>query len=221
MVGKPAGVATTAASNEAWCLVRWVKERYPELRAHPTSRLDSPVSGLVTFALNKRANQRLLEARRAGGYERRYVGVSLHTVEPREGEWTWPISVDPSNAKLRIAGPGRGERDAHTDYRVVEQTTAGSVLDLRPRTGRTHQLRVHAAKAGAPLFGDHAYGGERRLTLLDGRVLTARRVMLHCHRVSFPWGRGRREFEAPLPDDLRAVMRVVSEAPMPRVNPGD
>ena len=126
-----------------------------------------------------------------------------------------------ANPKLRVAGPGRGERDAHTDYRVVEQTPVGSVFHLRPRTGRTHQLRVHAAKAGAPLFGDHAYGGERRLTLPDGRVLTARRVMLHCHRVSFPWGRERREFESPLPDDFANVMQAVSGAPMPPEGRGD
>ena len=203
-------MATTAASPDASCLVRWVKERYPGLRAHPTSRLDSPVSGLVTFALSKRANERLLEARRAGAYERLYVGLTLHTLEPSRGEWSWPISIDPKNEKLRVAGPGRGEREARTEYEVVERTPHASVLHLRPRTGRTHQLRVHSAKAGAPLFGDHAYGGERRLTLDDGTVVTPRRVMLHCHRVSFPWGNSRMELESPLDEGFRAIMRAVS-----------
>lgn len=203
-------MATTAASPDASCLVRWVKERYPELRAHPTSRLDSPVSGLVTFALSKRANERLLEARRAGAYERLYVGLTLHTLEPSRGEWSWPISIDPKNEKLRVAGPGRGEREARTEYEVVEQAPRASVLHLRPRTGRTHQLRAHSAKAGAPLFGDHAYGGERRLTLDDGTVVTPRRVMLHCHRVSFPWGNSRMELESPLDEGFRAIMRAVS-----------
>jgi len=189
--------------------MRWVEEQYPALHAHPTSRLDSPVSGLVTFALTKRANQRLLEARRAGTYERLYVGLTLNTLEPSEGAWSWPISIDPKNARLRIAGGGRGERNAVTQYEVVERTSHGNVLHLRPRTGRTHQLRVHAAKAGAPLFGDHAYGGERRLTLPDGRVVTPRRVMLHCHRVAFPWGNTQICFEAPLDATFHSVLRAV------------
>ena len=209
VVDKPAGMPTTAPSEDAWSLARWVKEHYPELRAHPTSRLDSPVSGLVTFALSKRANQRLLEARRAGTYERLYVGLTLHVVEPRTGRWSWPISVDPDNPRLRVAGPGRGERTALTAYEVVERTPRACVLHLRPQTGRTHQLRVHAAKAGAPLFGDHAYGGERRLTLPDGAVVTPRRVMLHCHRVSFPWRDSRRSIESPLGADFTAILRAV------------
>jgi 23S rRNA-/tRNA-specific pseudouridylate synthase len=208
VVQKPAGMPTTAPSEDTRCLVRWVEEELPELRAHPTSRLDSPVSGIVTFALSKRANQRLLEARRAGTYERLYVGLTVHEVSPEKGAWSWPISIDPKNAKLRIAGPGRGERDALTDYEVVERSTHATVLHLRPRTGRTHQLRVHAAKAGVPLFGDHAYGGERRLTLPDGRVLTPRRVMLHCHRVSFPWGNTEMQFEAPLDAGFDSTMRA-------------
>ncbi len=180
IVHKPAGLPTTAPSGDERCLVRWVEQRFPELRAHPTSRLDSQVSGLVTFALNKAANQRLLEARRAGRYERLYLGITLHSLEDDAGDWCWPISIDPRNAKLRIAGPGRGERDARTRFRAHSRAPHGTLLHLTPQTGRTHQLRVHCAEAGAPLFGDHPYGGERRLSLPDGKVVSARRVMLHC-----------------------------------------
>jgi 23S rRNA-/tRNA-specific pseudouridylate synthase len=59
-------------------------------------------------------------------------------------------------------------------------------LDLFPQTGRTHQLRVHSAAANSPLLGDVAYGGERRLTLDNGRILSAGRVMLHCAQVALP-----------------------------------
>jgi 23S rRNA pseudouridine1911/1915/1917 synthase len=209
IVSKPSGLPTTAPSATDACLVRWVEEQMPDLRAHPTSRLDSPVSGLVTFALNKRANQRLLRARREGNYERLYVGISLHAPTEQRGVWAWPIALDPRNAKLRVAGTGKGERDARTRYEVFASTPQASLLHLMPETGRTHQLRVHAAKAGAPLFGDHAYGGERRVTLSDGSVVTARRVMLHCMRVAFPWGSGERRFEAKLPPDMERVWRAL------------
>jgi 23S rRNA pseudouridine1911/1915/1917 synthase len=205
IVHKPSGLPTTAPSPDDACLVRWVEEQFPGLHAHPTSRLDSPVSGLVTFALNKAANQRLLDARRSGTYERLYLGVTLHELEAPNGLWTWPISIDPRNAKLRIAGEGKGERDASTRYEVGAHAPHASLLRLEPRSGRTHQLRVHAAKAGAPLFGDHAYGGERRLTLSDGSVVSARRAMLHCARVGFPWKSSFIRFEAQAPPDMERI----------------
>lgn len=204
---KPSGLPTTAPRASDVCLVRWVAETLPELRAHPTSRLDSPVSGLVTFALNKRANRRLLEVRREERYERLYLGITLHSPEEDRGVWTWPIAVDPRNVKLRIAGEGKGEREARTGYEAFARTPQATLLHLMPQTGRTHQLRVHAAKAGLPLFGDHAYGGERRCTLSDGTVITARRTMLHCARVTFPWVSGERRFEAKPPPDMERVWR--------------
>jgi 23S rRNA-/tRNA-specific pseudouridylate synthase len=205
IVHKPSGLPTTAPASDERCLVRWVEEQFPALRAHPTSRLDSPVSGLVTFALNKAANQRLLDARRAGRYERLYHGITLHPPDEDEGAWSWLISIHPRSAKLRAAGQGRGEREARTRFEVHARTPHAALLHLTPETGRTHQLRVHCAEAGAPLFGDPAYGGERRLSLDDGTVVSARRVMLHCVRVGFPWGPDFRRFEAPVPNDMARV----------------
>ena len=213
IVHKPPGLPTTAPAGDERCLVRWVEEQFPKLRAHPSSRLDSPVSGLVTFALNKAANQRLLEARRAGRYERLYLGITARSLEEERGTWTWPISIDPRNAKLRVAGPGRGEREARTRFEVHARTARAALLHLMPETGRTHQLRVHCAEAGAPLFGDHAYGGERRLSLPDGRVVTARRAMLHCASVGFPWGEDFLRFEASPPDDLDRAWRAMGGEP--------
>lgn len=207
IVDKPPGLPTTAPTSTEPCLVHWIRERFPHLRLHATSRLDSPVSGLVTFTLTQRANRQLLDARRSGSYERVYMGITVHEVPADEGEWSWPISMDPTNPKRRVAGPGRGEREALTRYRVAARTPSATLLQLLPVTGRTHQLRVHAARAGAVLFGDSLYQGERRKVLPDGSVVTARRVMLHCARVSFPSpsGAGRASFEAPARADTEKV----------------
>jgi 23S rRNA-/tRNA-specific pseudouridylate synthase len=209
IVNKPPGLPTTAPGADEPCLVRWVRDRFPDLRPHATSRLDSQVSGLVTFALTGDANRRLLETRRAGTYERVYLGITVCQVPFDEGEWNWPISIDPSNPKNRWAGSGRGEREALTRYQVAARTPSATVLRLMPATGRTHQLRVHAAKAGVPLFGDHSYQGDRRKVLPDGSVVTARRVMLHCARVSFP----QMQFQAPVRPDMRRVWLALGGAP--------
>lgn len=207
IVHKPPGLPTTAPSVSQPCLVHWVRDRFPDLRPHATSRLDSQVSGLVTFALTRHANRRLIEARRARAYERVYLGITVAEVPLDAGEWSWPISIDPTNPKGRVAGPGRGEREALTRYEVAARTPSATLLRLMPATGRTHQLRVHAAKAGAPLFGDHSYQGDRRKVLPDGSVVTARRVMLHCARVSFPSEERceQMQFTAPVRADMKKV----------------
>lgn len=208
VVAKPPGLPTTAPSAAEPCLVSWVTSQLPtNAKLHATSRLDSPVSGLVTFALTSQANRHLLEARRSGTYARTYLGITSRSVSFIDCEWNWPISVDPSNQKLRVAGPGRGERAASTTCELVARGDFAVLLRLTPSTGRTHQIRVHASKAGVPLFGDHAYGGDRRVVLPGGSVVTARRVMLHCARVRFPEvaGKGFTEISAPVPPDMVRV----------------
>jgi 23S rRNA-/tRNA-specific pseudouridylate synthase len=190
-----------------------VRDRFPQVQAHATSRLDSQVSGLVTFALDRDINRHLLDARRAGTYERVYLGITINALPVDQGEWTWPISIDPRNPKRRVVGQGRGTREARTHYEVAARTPSATLLRLRPRTGRTHQLRVHAAEAGTPLFGDSLYQGERRKVLPDGRVVTARRVMLHCASVSFPPLSGEyMHFEAPLRPDMNRLWRELGGA---------
>jgi 23S rRNA pseudouridine955/2504/2580 synthase/23S rRNA pseudouridine1911/1915/1917 synthase len=82
---------------------------------------------------------------------------------------------------------GRDAVPAQTRYEACGFARDGAaVLALAPMTGRTHQIRVHAANAGAPLVGDVAYGGAARVTLASGRVVEPRRVALHAARVVVP-----------------------------------
>ena len=85
IIHKPPGLPTTAPTRTEPCLANWVRERFPDLRAHATSRLDSQVSGLVTFALSGDANRNLLDARRAGTYDRVYMGITIRAVSQDQG----------------------------------------------------------------------------------------------------------------------------------------
>lgn len=100
-------------------------------------------------------------------------------------------------------------QEAVTDFAVAGTAGVVAALHLRPRTGRTHQLRVHASRAGSPLLGDVAYGGAPRLVLADGRVVTARRVMLHCAWLSLPRVRDASApplvLRAEIPEDMGAA----------------
>jgi 23S rRNA-/tRNA-specific pseudouridylate synthase len=180
---------------------------------HATSRLDRDVSGVVVFTLTKGAAERLARARAEGAYERRYVAVVARAPEPHDGTWDVPIgrARDP---RLRMAS-GRDPVDARTRYQVVGRTPRGeAMLAVAPLTGRTHQIRVHSAHAGAPLLGDRAYGGPSRVTLATGRVLEPGRIALHAARVVVPGRDGSPVLvTSPIPTELRSLWSALGGDP--------
>ena len=182
-------------------------------RVHATSRLDRDVSGVVVFALTKAATQRLARARAEGVYERRYVAVAARQPELERGTWDAPIgrARDP---RLRMAH-GRDPVDARTRYRVVALAPRGdAMLALAPLTGRTHQIRVHASLAGAPLVGDRAYGGPSRITLSTGRVIEPGRIALHASQVVVPGEDGSPvRVTSPIPPELEFLWSALGGAP--------
>lgn len=209
---KPPGLPTTSPDGRR-CLVERAIELDPGApRLHPSSRLDAEVSGLVTFARTRRATGALLDARRSHTYVRVYLGLASKVPEPDAGTWDAEIGLDPRDKRLRKAF-GSAPRAAQTSYRVLERAPEGAaMLELRPQTGRTHQLRVHCAHAGAPLLGDVVYGGPRRVVRPDGRVVTPRRVMLHCTALSIPdvaRGAGALELHEPMPEDMQRVWALL------------
>lgn len=209
---KPSGLATTSPTGEN-CLTEYARVLDPDAsKLHASSRLDAEVTGAVTFARTPSAIAGLTSARKEGRYERFYLGLAARAPEPGQGEWSWAIDHDPRDPRRRIAlphaKPGQGVA-AQTVYRSLSAQPSAALLLLLPQTGRTHQLRVHAAQAGVPLLGDRHYGGEAQRVLGDGRVLRAARVMLHCARVRLPdlAGRtaGKLTVDAPVPDDFRSL----------------
>ncbi len=209
VVVKPSGIATTAPDGGD-CLTDRL-ERARGAKLHPSSRLDAEVTGLVTFAKTKRDIAALRQARAEGLSERGDIGIASAVPEPREGDWDASIGIDPREPRLRVALPpgasGQRVQHARTTYLTREVRSNAAVLWLTPHTGRTHQLRVHAAHAGAPLLGDQRYGGPKRAVLSDGRVISARRVMLHCAWLKLPAidGGGALSLSAPVLDDTREL----------------
>ena len=170
---------------------------------HPTSRLDRGVSGVVLFARTEAAAARLREARAEGLYARRYVAIAAAAPSPASGEWDAPIGKAKDPRHRAVAG--KDPTAARTRYAVAGRAGAWALLALEPVTGRTHQLRVHAAHAGAPLLGDRVYGGPSRVTLPTGSVVSFDRIALHAARVRVPRRDGALlEVSAPVPAVLRA-----------------
>ena len=206
---KPAGIVTIPDQGGAACsLIASVALAIgaPPSTLHATSRLDRAVSGVVIFARTELAATCLRAARERGAYSRRYVAIAAAAPAETRGEWASPIgrADDPRHR----AANGRDAVPALSRYAVVGRAGGWALMALEPVTGRTHQLRVHASHARAPLLGDRVYGGPSRVTLPTGRVLSFDRIALHAARVRAPREDGSvLEVRAPVPSELRDLWR--------------
>jgi RluA family pseudouridine synthase len=218
VVDKPAGIPTTSPDGKRCLVEHAVRMNRGAKVVHPTSRLDIGVTGVVVFARTDRAVTGILAARAAKRYLRRYLALASGALAETAGRWEWPIAIDPKDKTHRVAlaAGEKGERlqEAASRFEVVAVTDRVTRIWLFPETGRTHQLRVHAARAGHALVGDVDYGGPKRVVLADGRVVTAKRPMLHCESVELahPATGEPLRFVAPVPEDLEGVWSSITGA---------
>ena len=183
VVSKPAALATVPDHHgSAGTLVDEIARvlSLPVARIRVVSRLDVGVSGVVAFALTEAAERRLAEARTRGEYRRAYVAIAGGNLPAPRGIIDAPIGRHADPKKRAI--PGLDPRPARTAYEVRGVAKASTLVDLFPETGRTHQLRLHLAHAGAPLLGDRLYGGVTRVTD-EGAVHPLVRIALHARLI--------------------------------------
>jgi len=208
VVNKPAGmVVHPALGHTSGTLVNAVLAHCPRIadvggpdRAGVVHRLDKDTSGLILVAKDeatRTALQRLFKRRQVA---KTYLALVEGPVQPREGIIEVPVGRDKRQRKKMAVV--RSGRQARTMYRAVEYFADHTLLEVRPYTGRTHQVRVHLAWLGYPLVGDVVYG-RRRQRLLRGRHF------LHAARLRFahPTTGEEVEFKAPLPPELAAVLK--------------
>jgi 23S rRNA pseudouridine1911/1915/1917 synthase len=209
IVNKPAGlVVHPAAGHATGTLVHAALAHAPdlegiggELRPGVVHRLDKDTSGLIILAKNERALAGLQQAFKARSIRKTYLAVVEGHPPTPSGRVEAPIGRDPAHRKRMAVVPGSRGRIAQTAYRTLETFAAGSLLEVHPETGRTHQIRVHLAFLGCPVAGDRVYAAR------PGHI-PAPRHMLHAWklRLHLPGEPEAREFEAPLPPDFQHVL---------------
>lgn len=233
-VHKPAGVATEPELRGSRSLRGIVAEMLdePETRVHAASRLDVGVSGVVLFTLTANTRREIESARAEARLRRRYVAIASGSPSEAHGLWNRELVLKTAPRRAR-AGTGSPEtaltrfdvkaRSSSAKARAhpPSRTGAGSgwsLIALEPVTGRTHQLRIHAAQAGAPLLGDGRYGAPERIVFEDGSVESLSRVALHAARVELVAPRERDAsswaVHAPDPDDLVSLWIRLGGGPL-------
>ncbi|MGB9775952.1 MAG: RluA family pseudouridine synthase [Anaerolineae bacterium] len=207
VVNKPAGmVVHPAARIVSGTLVNALLAHCPQVadvggpdRAGIVHRLDRETSGLIVVAKNLEVHAALQRQFKRRLVRKTYVALVEGQVHPREGIIEVPIGRDPKD-RTRMAVSRTG-RPAVTQYRVVEVFPQYTLLEVRPHTGRTHQIRVHLAWLGYPVVGDRVYG-RRRQTLLPDRHFLHARELAFTHPVIGE----KLILSAPLPPELAALL---------------
>ena len=207
VVNKPAGMVVHPAYGHAsGTLVNAVLAHCPQIadvggpdRAGVVHRLDKDTSGLILIAkdsVTRAALQRQFKRRQVA---KTYLALVEGQVQPREGVVEAPVGRDKRQRKKMAVV--RSGREARTMYRAIEYFANYTLLEVRPHTGRTHQVRVHLSWLGYPIVGDAVYGRHRQRLLRGRHFLHASRI-----RFSHPATGEEVEFEAPLPPKLADVL---------------
>jgi len=206
-VNKPAGMLSQGDATGDSSVVDVVADYLKRTYAKPGNvyvglvhRLDRPTSGVVLVARTSKAAARLSEQFRDGLVEKTYLAVAEGSWPDDEGEWSdWVIKDQGTNIVSTTQPSTPGAQRANLAFRVIARSANRVTFELRPTTGRGHQLRVQLASRGLPIVGDRKYGATSRLIALDGQP----RIALHAARLGFkhPTRPEHPTIEASLPAD--------------------
>ncbi len=205
VIDKPAGISVhPGAGGQGGTLANALLAQYPSLekvgesgRPGIVHRLDKNTSGLMIVAKSEGALKSLARQFKSRDVVKRYSALVKSKVKPDEGLINAPLGRNPKNRK-RMALVAGG-REAVTSYKVKRHLNDYTLLEVTPKTGRTHQIRVHMASVGHPIVGDAVYGSKH--PGLD-------RHFLHASYLKFrlPKDSKHIELESRLPSDLQMVL---------------
>jgi 23S rRNA pseudouridine955/2504/2580 synthase len=203
---KPAGLAVHGGSGHSFGLIEALRASRPEETLELAHRLDRDTSGILLIARRPSSLRALHALLREGEVEKRYLVLVRGRWELGHKLIDVPLRTDTRVGGERTVRAHASGKPARTEFRLVEQFGArASLLEATLHTGRTHQIRVHAAHCGHPVAGDPKYGDADFNAAL--RELGLTRMFLHAHSCSFAWPGGSEvSLSAPLPAVLKGVL---------------
>jgi len=209
VIDKPAGLTVhPAPGHSSHTLVNAILSRLPSLpdtgdslRPGIVHRLDKDTSGVMVVAKNSEAQADLINQFKAHSVVKAYQVLVKGHLTPEDGVIEAPIGRDPRNRK-RMAVVTEG-KEARTGYHVIKYLGNYTLLEVRPETGRTHQIRVHLSAIGYPVVGDNMYG-------VKSAYLS--RQFIHASRLGFklPSTGEYVEFTSELPPDLEQALKATA-----------
>lgn len=231
-VDKPAGLLVHQAGNskhearnsKPHTLVDWLIKKFPEIkkvgddrkiRPGIVHRLDKDTSGVILIARNQKYFEYLKDLFQNHKIKKTYWALVWGLLRPKKGIIEKPISLKPGTTK-RTVWEGKMTKEAVTEYKVLKylerenfqeekrRTNFLSLVEVYPKTGRTHQIRIHFASIGHPIVNDELYGPKEKLNGL-------KRQFLHAKSIEFSQNeKSKIKIEADLPEDLKDVLNQLT-----------
>ncbi|MFV1950643.1 MAG: RluA family pseudouridine synthase [Nitrospinota bacterium] len=170
-------------------------------------RLDKDTSGLLMVAKDDLSHQGLSKQLKERTIVRGYTAIVRGILKREDGKIETDIGRHMVDRKRMSVTTKKGRR-AVTEFRVIEKFKDHTLLNLKLKTGRTHQIRVHLSHIGHPVLGDKIYGGNKKY---GKPIIPVNRQVLHAHLLGFvhPKTEIYMEFEAPLPEDIESILEVL------------
>ncbi|MHB1864662.1 MAG: RluA family pseudouridine synthase [Candidatus Saccharimonadales bacterium] len=199
VINKPAGILSHSKGsfNPEATVASWLEKKYHGTlsnRSGIVHRLDRQTSGVMIVAKNDKASQWLQKQFSTRKVAKTYMAIISGQLNLNQAIIDLPIERNPKAPQsFRVGASGK---HSVTEYSVLRSTNKSSLVELRPTTGRTHQLRVHLAYLGHPIVGDSIYKG-----------VPADRLYLHAKRLAITLPSNKRQvFDAPLPKEFKIYM---------------
>ena len=213
-INKPAGLLVHPVKNSPEpALTDWLLKKYPEIknvgdepetRPGIVHRLDKDTSGVILICRNQEFFNYAKKLFQEHKIKKKYLALAYGEIKPKSSVIEKPIMIKSGSVK-RTIHKGKDEKVAITEYKVLKYLKNFSLVEASPRTGRTHQIRVHLASIGHPIIGDSLYGPK-------DNPLGLKRQFLHAESLEFSSKNGERiKIEAELPDDLKNVIKQLNE----------
>ena len=204
VIDKPAGMAVHGGSGLSWGVVDVVRKMRPGMNVDLVHRLDRETSGCLLLALDGDALRELNTQIQNNQIEKRYLCLLDGQLKHDLVEVNEPIGKFERSGQrfMRVDPDGK---PAHTTFRLLQNYGSCSFAEAQLHTGRTHQIRVHAAHLGMPLVGDKRYSPATRQKFWKAQGV--KRMFLHAHQVRFYTRDGEEQLvSAPLSQELSAIL---------------
>jgi 23S rRNA pseudouridine955/2504/2580 synthase len=217
VLDKPAGLAVHGGSGVNLGCIEALRVLRPELKTlELVHRLDRATSGCLLVAKRRSALRTLHAVIREGRLEKRYLALVKGSWELGAVEIDAPLTATRREGEVKVRVDPAGKASRSRFRRVEAYGSVASLVEVVLLTGRTHQIRVHAAHAGHPIAGDDRYGDKVFNAAME--AFSLHRMFLHAHAIAFEWPDTGEELavSVPLPDELAAVLQALSEKRRPR-----
>ncbi len=206
IINKPSGLAVHGGSGVSLGLIEALRQVFPDYRQlELIHRLDRDTSGCVMLAKKRSVLKEVHELLKSKkGVDKRYLALVAGSWPARKRQVKAALQKNHLKSGERMVRVSPEGKMSLTEFQLLSRIEGASLIEARPITGRTHQIRVHCQYAGHPILGDEKYGEDLANRAFRERGL--RRLFLHAHSLSLTVGGKVIQVEAPLPADLQAVL---------------